>query len=277
MGIGKVKPQILNLNEKENVEPFSISFAYTGTIQEYIIPYTGLYKLEVWGGNGGNGGGAGGYSLGYKKLKKNTILYIVNGGSGGSCDIGDAGYKQATGCGGGYNGGGQGTAQNWSGCAKTSGGGGGATHIALVTGLLSAIGYTDFVTNGKGLIVAGGGGGRSSYEGGVGGTGGGLSGTAGSNNNSYSNGSGGTQTSGASFGAGGGTARYGGYDDPVPSSGGGGGFYGGNGGFYGSAGGGSGWIGGVPEFTYKGTTYVPSTSNGANGGTGKAKISFITK
>lgn len=219
---------------EKKVEPFSVDFAYTGSVQEYVVPATGLYKLEVWGSAGGASGGVrggyGGYSVGYRKLVKNTKIYVACGNQR-------------------YNGGG-------------SPRGGGATHIALVTGLLNAIGKTIF--DQQGLIVAGGGGGGDNYGDNTnpGGSGGGLKGGLSTYSpSSYQA----TQTSGYAFGLGGNS-----------DSGGGGGYYGGYGNNRGGCGG-SGWIGGVPEITYKGTTYTPSTSNGANNGNGKAKISFITK
>ena len=86
-------------------------FDYTGNIQTYICPQTGLYKLEVYGAAGGasfnnnkivGAGGAGGYSIGYKYLTKGTILYICCGGKG------EDGVKSRNAVGG-YNGGGNGT------------------------------------------------------------------------------------------------------------------------------------------------------------------------
>ena len=41
--------QIRNLGKKK-IKPFSKDFAYTGKVEEYVIPETGIYKLEVWGG-----------------------------------------------------------------------------------------------------------------------------------------------------------------------------------------------------------------------------------
>lgn len=265
MSIGKIRSQILNMPAEKKVEPFSVDFAYTGTVQEYVVPVTGLYKLEVWGGQGNptythgehtSYGGKGGYSIGYATLKKGTVLYIVCGGQGTQYGVG------------GFNGGGSGKTGNATYC----GGGGGATHIAKVTNLLSEIGKENFDKNG--LIVAGGGGGAFPYNNGdgYGGSGGGISGGNGISGWDPAQwiGTGGTQTSGYAFGKGG--PKYdsaglgcsgGGYYGGIPSSAG--------------AGGGSGWIGGVPEITYKGTTYNPSTSNGANAGNGKATISFITK
>ena len=54
----------------------SQSFSYSGGVQTFIVPYTGLYKLEVWGAQGGTKysgiGGKGGHSGGYKILEKDT-------------------------------------------------------------------------------------------------------------------------------------------------------------------------------------------------------------
>lgn len=247
---------------EKKVEPFSVDFAYTGTVQEYVVPVTGLYKLEVWGGQGQGvqtGGwndegdreygsissAKGGYSVGYIKLKKNTTLYIVCGGvtyNGGGTQYG--------------NGGSAGNDVN-----DRFGNGAGATHIAKVTGLLADIGKDLF--DKQGLIVAGGSGGCFSntwnWNSSAGGAGGGLTGGG--------NSPGGQTSGGGTFGKGNSatSSSYG--------AGGGGGYYGGGGRL--SGGGGSGWIGGVPAITYKGTAYNPSTSNGVNSGNGKAKISYI--
>lgn len=72
------------------------SFLCNNAIQTYTIPETGVYKLEVWGAQGGglngSGGGLGGYSIGYKQLTKDTILYIGVGGQGGAT----IGYEGST-------------------------------------------------------------------------------------------------------------------------------------------------------------------------------------
>ncbi len=268
--------QIRNLGEGK-IKPFSVDFAYTGDVQEYIVPYTGLYKLEVWGAQGGvASGGKGGYSVGYKDFKKGTVLYVVCGGEGVGLETSYV-YETTQYYTGGYNGGGQG----WNYGHRSDGGvngwgasGGGATHIALVSGTIAEIGKDTFDT--KGLIVAGGGGGcggtngwnndgSDAYAKLGGGNGGGLNGANGGGS-AYSRGSGATQTSGHAFGSG------------MPyRSGGGGGYYGGKGGSAAGAGGGSGWIGGVSEITYKDVTYTPSTTQGGNSGNGKAVISFVTK
>ena len=251
---------------EKKVEPFSVDFAYTGTVQEYVVPVTGLYKLEAWGGQGNRNfvhknytsyGGKGGYSVGYATFKKGTVLYIACGGQGSVNGVG------------GFNGGGSGKIyQGDSYC----GGGGGATHIAKVTDLLSKIGKENFDKNG--LIVAGGGGGAFPYNNGngYGGSGGGINGGNGTSGWDPAQwiGTGGTQTSGYAFGTGGPASSNAGYGCS------GGGYYGGMP-SYSGGGGGSGWLGGVPEITYNGTTYTPSTSNGANTGNGKAKISYIGK
>lgn len=245
----------------------SVDITYSGGMQEYEIPVNGLYQLEVWGGQGGTwykdgtqqiriAGGKGGYSTGYKLLTKGTRLYIACGGQGGYSSADS--FNGGAGGNGGYN--------------PTSGGG--ATHIALISGTIANIGKTNFDTNG--LIVAGGGGGASQYAewSGTTGTGGGLTGGTGTKGGKYAYG--GSQTAGGTVDTTetgthtNGTFGRGGYS-------GGGGYYGGAGSQVTGGGGGSGWINGVPEITYKGTTYAPQTSNGVNNGTGKSKITLIAK
>lgn len=264
---------IKNIYKSSGFEPFEQTFTYTGAVQTLLIPKKGLYQLEVWGSKGGHTGGAGGYSKGYALLNKDTVLYICCGGIP-------------------YNGGGNKAQYSSDG----AGDGGGATHIALVDGILRNIGYTSFVTNQNGLIVAGGGGGGASvwYGGSVrGGSGGGLSGGNGSSpSDAFAYyGTGGTQTGAGTalyssdcaggFGYGGNGNNRGIFRNECGA--GGGGFYGGGGSLVasgkdsreGSGGGGSGWIGGVPELTYRGTTYTPSTENEVNNTTGKAKITRV--
>lgn len=269
------------------------NFAYTGNVQAFVVPVTGLYKLEVWGASGGGYHfndsddsvefGYGGYSYGYKYLVKDQALYICIGGMG------------AFGGSGGYNGGGTGGV----GIAENDeGGGGGATHIAT-TNRGTLPNYANYQS--EVLIVAGGGGGNARYGSGdaLGGTGGGTNGGNGDPRRfgeaSYgytdtTTPGGGTQTEGGkagndyewdeydytaeagSFGKGGAGYSNGG--------GGGGGWYGGGGGcarngHASSGGGGSGYIGGVPAVTYNGITYSPSTSNGENQDNGYAKITLI--
>lgn len=213
------------------------SFSYLGTEQTYHIPVDGWYKLEAWGAEGATWGtnacraGYGGYSTGVVYLKKDTTIYINTGGSGDHA---------------GYNGGGNiGTGRK----------GGGATHIALVSGLLSTLsGQPDDV-----LIVAGGGGGAE-WNDGDGGDGGGIQGgdghqgTLGPDSSLLPVATGGTQTTGGtnapmdsrststvstpgSFGQGGS------FDGDGGGLGGGGWFGGGASDYAGGGGGGSGYIG----------------------------------
>lgn len=230
----------------------SQAFSYTGKVQEFIAPFSGLYMLEVWGARGGGyssyfSGGKGGRSRGFILLNAGDKLFVVVGGKG--TDGGTAG---------GYNGGGTGTIAYHNGVGEAGWhspqtGGGGATHIAKVTGLLSTVPMASL------LIVAGGGSGgyyweNWEYSGGGSGTtagqpGGGLSG-GGSNP--------GTQTSGYAYGVG--------------TAGGGGGYFGGK-----AYSGGSGYIDGVPALTYKGISYVPSSEKGVQNDNGKASITYVAK
>lgn len=269
----------------------SQSFDYTGNIQKFTVPFTGIYKLEVYGAKGGagvlgeTGGAAGGYSVGYTKLTAGDILYVAVGGAGGNTPqtYDSRAY-------GGWNGGGDAP-------SFYAGGGGGATHIALNSNRGELKNYANYKS--EVLIVAGGGGGSAQgtlaydYEGkwysyavnAFGGTGGGSSGgtgtyvnnSNGSNTGSHNNGG---QVSGTQTAAGtGGGFGYGGSASDNAWGAGGGGWYGGgradriNAG----GGGGSGYIGNVPSFVYKGTTYAPSTENGKRNGNGTATITYISK
>lgn len=233
--------------------------------QVYTVPSNGIYKLEVWGAQGGQYStytpGYGAYSVGYANLIKDTKLYIVNGGSGILASA------NATFTNGGYNGGGQ---ANYG-----AGTGGGATHIAKVSGLLSTLSSQ----TGNILIVAGGGGGTGVYNANeTGGSGGGITGVTGGHNSSSwaGGGGGGTQTGGGSLGSGNvqgtvgtfGSGGKGGYESEFTqgSGGGGGGYYGGAGGSArnGGGGGGSGYIGNsllTNKYMY---CYNCTTSNDVN-------------
>ncbi|MCR5483562.1 MAG: prepilin-type N-terminal cleavage/methylation domain-containing protein [Bacilli bacterium] len=169
-------------------ENYSFDFNYNGGEQSFVATCNGKYRLEVWGASGGvNIGnssdfGKGGYSVGSINLDAGTKLYINVGGAGNDSNKDNQPLKKGTG---GYNGGGSGGA----GCKKsdelyfTSGaGGGGATHIATVSGLLKSLEmYKDTAgenSSNEILIVAGGGGGYS--MGLQAGAGGGFKGTDGS-------------------------------------------------------------------------------------------------
>ena len=273
------------------------STTYTNSGEQiYTIPSTGIYKLEVWGAQGGQYStytpGYGAYSVGYANLIKDTKLYIVNGGSGILASA------NATFTNGGYNGGGQ---ANYG-----AGTGGGATHIAKVSGLLSTLSSQ----TGNILIVAGGGGGTGVYNANeIGGSGGGIIGVTGGHNSSSwaGGGGGGTQTGGGSLGSGNvqgtvgtfGSGGKGGYESEFTqgAGGGGGGYYGGAGGSArnGGGGGGSGYIGNslltnkymycyncttsndVNTKTYT-TTNVSATPTAdyAKSGSGAARITFVS-
>lgn len=101
------------------------NFGYTGNVQTYTIPYTGIYNLKVWGASGGGAtdsatagstGGRGGYASGSKVFNAGDKLYVYVGGMGTS--------STGLGIGGGYNGGGNGGPSGY--------GGGGMTHISTV-------------------------------------------------------------------------------------------------------------------------------------------------
>ena len=249
------------------VEAYEVTnYGYTGGIQSFTAPYTGYYQLEAWGAAGGGPsgyrGGFGGYSTGVVRLNKGDVIYVVVGGAGAGAS------HQGQTLNGGYNGGGR--VNGNGGVNHMTGSGGGATHFATVSGVLSSLsGYKGTYSSSTGtynstviLLVAGGGGGgrnQANHEGaarwGVGASGGGNQGGyltsnyGGTGQNRYLNESG-TQSSGYSFGQGG-TASANGA--------GGGGFFGGyNGdgaaGYFGTGGGGSGYIGSPSLLSYKNVT-----------------------
>ena len=170
-------------------------FDYTGNIQMVNVPNgADSVKLEVWGAQGGRGWGnsnyltnnvgKGGYTQATFAVTSGETLYVVVGGQGSDAVLAD-GIKQSAP--GGFNGGGNGCSDeeklyldngNINVGSEASAGGGGATHIAKKTGLLS-----DFTTDAdrqKVLVVAGAGGGGSFSQ--FGGYGGGVNGGQGDNN-----------------------------------------------------------------------------------------------
>lgn len=165
------------------------SYTYTGEYKEYIVPYTGVYKFEVWGAGGGtsringsvgNYAGKGGYASGDITLKKGEKYYVYVGQKGT-----DAVVKKdsvAT-----WNGGGLGTWDHSD--DEAAGAGGGATDIRLVSG-----NWDDSKSLASRIMVAGGGGGASWKF--TAGNGGGIKGTTGTVAKE------GTQTSGYKFGIG---------------------------------------------------------------------------
>ncbi|MEZ4920235.1 MAG: HYR domain-containing protein, partial [Saprospiraceae bacterium] len=237
----------------------TITFDYTGGVQEWVVP-AGVTEINIdaWGASGGDGdfvgnigtGGLGGRSNGDLTVTPGETIYIYVGGEGTSVEAsGDYG-------GGGFNGGGD----AYGGDNGNRGGGGGASDVRQGGSTLN-----------DRVLVAGGGGGACCS--GAGGAGGGLVGQDGQRTVGSINGSGGTQTSGGLKGCccdpsndPNGTFGAGGF---VPTScsntiaGGGGGWYGGGAGN--NAGGGSSYLGGVDN---------GFTTMGAQSGNGFVTISY---
>lgn len=247
-------------DSEENNQPIPVKFDYTGSVQEYTVPKSGKYKLEVWGAQGATDttdkmGGLGGYSRGTISLQKNQKIYIFVGGKGQNINS-----SSQTGTIRSYPNGGAITVKSKDNYGITYSSGGSSTHIASENKLIS-----DLSSNLQALYIAsGGGGGACNWwnYGDNGGNGGGyIGGTTKVNfpNNGVANNnpSGGTQSSGGTgggnldggnptsylngiFGAGGGTNVN---SNANISGSGGGGYYGGGASWGGSAGGGSGYIG----------------------------------
>lgn len=215
-----------------------INLSYTGSIQTFRAPYTGKYKIELWGAQGGSYnetyyGGYGGYSSGIIELNENEKLYIHVGGQGTSC-IGTS-CKIAYG---GYNGGGNSAYKEGSTSKFKNVSGGGATDVRTVAGS-----WNNEESLYSRIMVAGGGGGSGYYDStriGMGGYGGGTSGGNGTStyNSNYA-GTGGTQTSGGI-----------GYSSTTNGKFGFGG-YGITAGDWNAAGAGSGWYGGAAGYGYQ--------------------------
>lgn len=127
-------------------------FPYTGNYVQFTIPQDGIYEFEVWGGSGGSAkvdslvaeGGLGGHSKGYKKMKKDEVVYVYNGGA-------------ANGTSPGTNGGAYG--YSYTNGRQYGAGGGGATHVATKYGSLGYSNGVNYSNRECVLIVAGGGGG----------------------------------------------------------------------------------------------------------------------
>ena len=177
-------------------------FGCTKNEQTFKAPEALTYKLQCWGAQGGSvllnyetgnpfaGGGKGGYSYGDANLTEGKVLYVYVGGTPAPQT------KMTSDCylEGGYNGGGH--AYWWRDNNINNGAGGGATHIASVTGLLS-----DLSQKTQDIYMVAGAGGGSATNGSISGTqnggyGGGSKGGDGVmtvNNNGY-RGLGGTDT-----------------------------------------------------------------------------------
>lgn len=139
-------------------------FRYTGSVEQFIAPVSGTYRLEAWGAQGGDApenisgnrkmdfveGGKGGYSVGNVFLKKGQIVYVVVGGKGKELNNSPNGAIAK----GGYNGGGAALSEN---TRNNQGSGGGATHFAINNNLGELKNYNN--NQDDVLLVAGGGGG----------------------------------------------------------------------------------------------------------------------
>ncbi len=108
------------------------NYSYTGAYATFPVPYTGEYKIELWGAQGKNSGGKGAYVYGEISLVEDDLLYVYVGGQSK------------------WNGGGS--------SGNSSRYGGDASDIRLVQGNL----YSR-------IMVAGGGGGKGASNGGNGG------------------------------------------------------------------------------------------------------------
>ncbi len=223
--------------------PYNGTNGSDGTEQVFDVPCDGYYRLEAWGAQGGteqwglySSYNYGGYSIGNTYIDDTESLYINVGGAGRGYTGSTFNSPWAGGGGtnsivipGGYNGGGDAySGQN----EPFINSGGGATHIATVSGLLKDL--EEHKDDGSILIVAAGGGAYGGWKTRMNNNG--FRSSAGgytSNTGNFSNGGGGsgtirpaTQTTGFAFGLGqqswasGGGGYYGGYGSHQMSSGG---------------------------------------------------------
>ena len=233
-------------------------FPYTGSYVTFVIPQDGIYEFEVWGGSGGEAkadnlvaeGGLGGHSKGYKKMKKDEVIYIYNGGSASGSSYG-------------ANGGASG--YNYTSGKQYGAGGGGSTHVGTKSGYLGSTSSSglSYANRSCVLIVAGGGGGGAINNGVIhkGGDGGGERGGDGSGGALGGRQISTSSSSSTNFGS----AQSTGSSSNTCYAGGGGGWFGGNYGTKGESGaGGSGYVDGVAPFTHNGKYYPAETEAGVN-------------
>lgn len=248
-----------------------ITFAYTGSVQTFIVP-AGVtsVNVDVRGAQGGSGAGSSQPGLGGRTTATLAVtpgqtlqIYVGGQGTSGVNRIGSVAP-------GGFNGGGFGGYD--IGGYSTAGGGGGASDIRLTSSLIDRV------------IVAGGGGGGLANGGGPGGSGGGLNGGTGALQNSAIGGGGGTQTAGGTAytarGATAGTFGQGGNGSSAlnayGSGGGGGGYYGGGGGS-GTQDHGSGWSGaggGGSAYAHPTLATGATLTSGVQSGNGSVIITY---
>jgi hypothetical protein len=248
----------------------SIDFAYTGSVQEFIVPgCASEVTIAVYGAQGRKSGsasgspGTGGMAQGTLSLASGETLYVYIGGQAGF-NGGGAGYAQPSSGGGGSDvrrggtsladrilvaGGGGGTSgDSHSGNGGNGGGGSCGTNYC---GGQGGGGYGGSSSDGG----ASGGSGASSFHGGGGGGAGLASGGAGATSTGYGVVSGGTGTLGQGGAGNGHSCASGGV------AGAGGGYYGGGG----AAGGNCGAGGGGGGSSWTGTLSEPSFSIGHTG------------
>lgn len=107
---------------------YTKDFIYSGTGEEWEVPVTGYYQIELWGAKGGSystaAGGLGAYSKGTLNMKANEIYYIYVGSAGATATSWGSNVHFE----GGYNGGG---AHGHSSASYFKNGGGGGTLIGL--------------------------------------------------------------------------------------------------------------------------------------------------
>lgn len=196
---------VININIKGNivrdetcVNGHVWEFSQKDEAQEFKVPCSGEYKVELWGAQGGdadnNSGGLGGYTFGIINFKINKKYYIYVGSEG----KGGAEYKEYTG---GYNGGanahGQARYTINDSSPRYYSSGGGATDIRINNG-----DWNDFTSLKSRFMVAGAGSGtyKENNTIPISSPAGGLAGYDGvTKNSSYSAGTGASQTLGGYY------------------------------------------------------------------------------
>ena len=139
------------------LERYTYTFNFTGSEQQFQIPFAGKYKIEAWGARGGNAtgfqqnyGGKGAYVSGDVYLNAKIILYLNVGGIGedaktnGTHDDGNDRISL-----GGYNGG-----ATVTGHGQCCGAGGGAGYYGGGTAICSGgSGGSSFVNGDKRFLT----------------------------------------------------------------------------------------------------------------------------
>ena len=233
---------IRTLKHRGGGAPYEEEFAYTGSIVAWVVPSSGVYQIELWGGSGGLGdstsGAKGSYAKSYHKLRKGQTYYLIVGGKGSDVvNVWDRQEERVVT--GGYNGGGDGHLGHYNNYSYHGHGcGGGASSFTKQNVLLPSVTTDDDI-----LCVAGGGGGGAHgvYAGGS------------PENYSYS----GSASASSNNVRGKGTNATSNYNT---RGGGGGGYRGGNKGYAGTS----------KAEDYE--SYTKVTTTNANSGNGKAKI-----